>query len=82
MDIPSPTDARRPWWARPITRRRGLHLGVGGLAGGSFLELFRLVRESRAAAPAGRTPCNCILIWMDGGPTHFETFDQIGRAHV
>jgi hypothetical protein len=68
-------DTNHPWWARPMSRRRGVQLGIGGLAGGSFLDLFRLVREARAADPAGRAPSNCILIWMDGGPTHFETFD-------
>ena len=68
-------DMKSPWWARPMSRRRGVQLGIGGLAGGSFLDLFRLVREARAADPAGRAPSNCILIWMDGGPTHFETFD-------
>ena len=25
---------------------------------------------------------NCILIWMDGGPTHFETFDPKPEAPV
>ena len=43
-----------PWWARPMSRRRGVQLGIGGLAGGSFLDLFCLVREARAADPAGR----------------------------
>jgi len=28
-------------------------------------------RKSGSTAPAK----SCILIWMDGGPTHFETFD-------
>lgn len=59
----------------------GIQLGIGGLAGGSFLELFQLTRQA-AAAEAGasgtgvaKKPSNCILIWMDGGPSHFETFD-------
>lgn len=59
----------------------GMQLGIGGLAGGSFLELFQLTRQA-AAAEAGasgtgvvKKPSNCILIWMDGGPSHFETFD-------
>jgi hypothetical protein len=68
-------DTNLSWWERPMSRRRGVQLGIGGLAGGSFLDLFRLVRAARAADPAGRAPSNCILIWMDGGPTHFETFD-------
>jgi hypothetical protein len=62
-----------------LGRRSLLKLGVGGLAGGSFLDLVSLVRQSQAATPpAGgpqRQPANCILIWMDGGPSHIETFD-------
>ena len=65
--------------AAVLGRRSMLKLGVGGLAGGSFLELVGLVRQSQAATPAApgpqRPPSNCILIWMDGGPTHLETFD-------
>ncbi|RLS34947.1 MAG: DUF1501 domain-containing protein [Planctomycetota bacterium] len=67
-----------PWWTQPMSRRHGLRLGVGGLAGGSFTELLRMVDQTAAAetvAGERRKPCNCILIWMDGGPTHFETFD-------
>jgi Protein of unknown function (DUF1501) len=57
-----------------MSRRDCLQLGLKVLAGGSFVDLLRL---SSLAAPgtAGRKPANCILIWMDGGPTHFETFD-------
>ncbi len=65
--------------AAVLGRRSMLKLGVGGLAGGSFLDLVGLVRQSQAATPAApgpqRPPANCILIWMDGGPTHLETFD-------
>jgi hypothetical protein len=65
--------------AAVLGRRSMLKLGVGGLAGGSFLDLVGLVRQSQAATPAApgpqRPPSNCILIWMDGGPTHLETFD-------
>jgi len=62
-----------------LGRREMLRLGVGGLAGGSFLELVSLLRQSQAAASeaAGphRQPASCILIWMDGGPSHLDTFD-------
>ncbi len=36
-----------------------------------------LLRLRAATSPgASRTPpVNCILIWMDGGPSHYETFD-------
>ena len=49
MAIHDSVDTTLSWWARPMSRRLGLQLGVGGLAGGSFLDLFRLVREARAA---------------------------------
>lgn len=63
-----------------MLRRSCLQLGIAGLAGG-FHELLRL---RNAAASEGVTPVkqvsNCILIWMDGGPTHFETFDPKPEA--
>jgi Protein of unknown function (DUF1501) len=61
-------------------RRTCLQLGVAGLAGG-FHELLRL-RAAAAAegSPMSKKPSNCILIWMDGGPTHFETFDPKPEA--
>ncbi len=55
-----------------LSRRSAIRLGVGGLAGGSFFNLFGMSQEARAA---GKKPASVILIWMDGGPTHFETFD-------
>ena len=67
---------------RPVfNRRSAIRLGVGGLAGGSFLDLFRLSRQTHAAEGTKR-PASCILIWMDGGPTHFETFDPKPNAPV
>ncbi|MFO0976668.1 MAG: DUF1501 domain-containing protein [Planctomycetaceae bacterium] len=46
-------------------------LMVGGLGG--FLSLpFRPIAS--AASSAGES-VNCILIWLDGGPSHLETFD-------
>jgi hypothetical protein len=60
------------------SRRSALQLGLAGLAGGGFLDLFAL-RQQAQGSPAQR-PCSCILIWMDGGPTHFETFDPKPEA--
>lgn len=58
-----------------ISRRHCLRLGLGGFFGGGFVDALRLrglaARSSLHEAPAKA----CILIWMDGGPTHFETFD-------
>jgi len=62
-----------------VHRRTWLKLGLGGLAGGSLPGLLGLVAQARAAggpaAGARRGPANCILIWMDGGPSHIEMFD-------
>jgi hypothetical protein len=57
-----------------LDRRGALKLGLAGLAGGSFLDLVAM--RKRASAAETRPPADsCILIWMDGGPSHFETFD-------
>ncbi|MEX2113253.1 MAG: DUF1501 domain-containing protein [Pirellulales bacterium] len=60
-----------------MTRRDCLQLGLSVLAGSGLVDMLRL--QARAGAPVTR-PTNCILIWMDGGPTHFETFDPKPEA--
>ncbi len=59
-----------------ITRRNALQLGLGGFMGMGFAEglLRRAMAVETGAAPTAVAK-GCILIWMDGGPTHFETFD-------
>jgi hypothetical protein len=76
------TDSGSAGRSTMLGRRGVLRLGVGGLAGGSFLDLVSLVRQSRAgeAALPQRAPASCILIWMDGGPSHLETFDPKPEA--
>jgi len=58
------------------TRRDCLKLGLGGFFGTGLVNALRHqglgVDSVRKIAPTAK---NCILIWMDGGPTHFETFD-------
>lgn len=65
------------------TRRDCLRLGLGGLFGGGLVNAL----EARSVAAASATGSqrtakakSCILIWMDGGPTHFETFDPKPNA--
>ena len=55
-----------------IARRDCLKLGLGSLLGGGFVDALRM-RASAGAAAAPKT--SCILFWLDGGPSHFETFD-------
>ena len=58
-----------------MTRRDCLQLGIAALAGGGLVDLLRLRSEAATGPSATRRPTSCILIWMDGGPSHFETFD-------
>src|SRR5687767_9026842 len=59
------------------TRRDFIQLGLRGALGVGMCDLLRL----QARAGSGFTPSasakkvNCIMIWMDGGPSHYETFD-------
>lgn len=64
-----------------MLRRDCIKLGVAGLAGGSLANLLRLQAANASQyASSGKRPASCILIWMDGGPTHFETFDPKPEA--
>lgn len=65
-----------------MPRRDFLQLGLGGLLGLGFADVLRL--RANGATPGGALnpllkspakPVNCILIWLDGGPSHYETFD-------
>jgi len=59
-----------------LSRRDTLQLGLGLLGCGGLANLLRLQAEAADAGPlAPRKKTSCILIWMDGGPSHFETFD-------
>lgn len=59
-----------------VRRRDFLQLGLGAAAGIGFSDLLRL-RAQGAAAMGKASPdeVRCILVWLDGGPSHFESFD-------
>src|SRR5262245_27799578 len=61
------------------TRRDCLKLGPGARFGGGLPHAFRLRAGAGETAAAMRAR-SCILIWMDGGPTHYETFDPTPEA--
>lgn len=63
-----------------LARRDCLQLGLGSLLGGGFVGALQARGES--APEAKREADSCILIWMDGGPTHYETFDPKPEAPV
>lgn len=56
------------------TRRDFLQIGLGGLLGFGISDLLRLRAADSKPSLKGKD-VNCILIWLDGGPSHYETFD-------
>ncbi len=64
-----------------LGRRDFLQLGFGAVGGLTFTEITRM--RAQAAAATGKASAediNCILIWLDGGPSHYETFDPKPNA--
>ena len=63
-----------------VSRRNYLRLGVSALAGGTLANLLRLRAEASDAGVVAPRKTSCILIWLDGGPSHLETFDPKPEA--
>ncbi len=67
-----------------FSRRDCLQLGLGGLLGGGLvgaLQATTLASGAGESTPVRRRQADsCILIWMDGGPSHYETFDPKPEA--
>ena len=55
-----------------VTRRDCLKLGLGGVLGTGLVDLLRMRSNAASSRVKARS---CILVWLDGGPTHYETFD-------
>src|SRR5688572_2900728 len=55
-------------------RRDFIQLALRGVAGFGLCDLIRLKARASEQAAAAKN-INCIMIWLDGGPSHFETFD-------
>lgn len=59
-----------------LPRRDFLQLGLRGALGLGLCDLLRLkAKASEQAGGKSGKQINCIMIWLDGGPSHFETFD-------
>lgn len=65
-----------------FTRRDSLKLGLGGLVAGGFLGALRSRAFAGETVRKQRQADACILVWLDGGPTHYETFDPKPLAPV
>ena len=61
-----------------MSRRDCLQLGLGALTGLGLSQTLQL--RALAGDSAAKKPTSCILIWLDGGPTHYETFDPKPEA--
>jgi uncharacterized protein DUF1501 len=63
-----------------------LQLGIGALFGLGFSQLVgnraKAAEGALARGLSSPSTVNCILIWLDGGPSHFETFDPKPGAPV
>jgi hypothetical protein len=60
------------------TRREMLTLSAAGIAGTSLSGWFGSLAAH--AQEQSQRPKSCILLWMDGGPSHVETFDPKPEA--
>jgi hypothetical protein len=64
---------------RLAERRSFLKAGVDGLGGLTLGSLLRL-RAQAAAARGPQCDTACILVWLDGGPSHLDTYDPKPNA--
>src|SRR6516165_8335317 len=60
-----------------LNRRSFLQLGVAGMASVGLPELFGAQAASGADS---RKNTSVILIWLDGGPSHMDTYDMKPEA--
>jgi hypothetical protein len=63
-----------------VSRRDFLHLGALSCLGLSLADLFRF--QALAGGPGAKRDLSCILIWLDGGPSHLEMFDPKPDAPI
>jgi hypothetical protein len=59
-----------------FNRRELLRVAGLGMAGLTLPQLL----EQRAAGMGGKREVSCIFLWLDGGPSQFETFDPKPNA--
>src|SRR5262245_38994043 len=55
-----------------VSRRELLRIGGLGLAGLTLADLLRIEGRAKTPSPPARS---VILMWMQGGPSHIDTFD-------
>src|SRR6187551_2507337 len=58
-----------------ISRRDFLHAGMLSALGLGLHDLLRWRAGATTAGMPRQRATSCILIWLDGGPSHLDTFD-------
>jgi hypothetical protein len=66
-----PRSLNHPW--PQLSRRDCLRLSAAGVLGGSMSGWMEALAESTAGQKQRQRAC--ILLWMNGGPSHLDTFD-------
>lgn len=63
-------------------RRDFLQVGLGALGGLGLGEMLSLKAAAASKSPirVARSDVRCIFVWLDGGPSHYETFDPKPEA--
>ena len=67
------------WRCDGVTRRSFVQIGVAGMASFGLPQILRAKQASAAAGIASRDT-STILIWLDGGPSHLDTYDMKPEA--
>ena len=62
-----------------LTRRSFVQLGVAGMASVGLSQVLR-AKTTSAANGAGSNNKSVILLWLDGGPGHMDTYDMKPEA--
>src|SRR5207245_5028022 len=63
-----------------ISRRQFLSIGGLSVLGLTLPGFLRLRQLAAAGGAAANKSTNCILLWMQGGPSHIDTFDPKPEA--
>lgn len=66
----------------PMTRREAVRLAAAGVGAVSCSQWLPTLAAHAAASQPKPRHKSCILLWMDGGPSHHDTFDPKPAAPV
>ena len=74
------TNCHHPARCDGVTRRDVITVGGLTAFGLGMPDVFSMRRLSAAHSKSETKAKSCILIWLDGGPSHLETFDLKPQA--